>query len=317
MFNGQHPLKPQVVQDLVSKISQANPRVIGIDLDVSLTNFRQPEHVPVVWARDIKPPAEDGKQTDAPVVPVGLSGLAESDPQPLSGLCVFPRDGDGAVRRYRREFPITGAVADALRQVRMDSFPWAVVKEYCPIAKHKSKNDSKPTDKELILNYVGDRYSFDVLNAGDLLKLPARRGWSHNPLFHERIVLIGGVFREARDEYRTPVGKMAGVQLLAHAIQADLLGGGVRELAIYVTVAIDVLAGMLLVYLNWRFRGVGGFVIALGVIFALCVLASYLAFWGLAYWLNFPLVMFGILLHLQIHNLRERGKHAGAGHLAR
>lgn len=110
---------------------------------------------------------------------------------------------------------------------------------------------------------------------------------------------------------------MAGVQLLAHAIQADLLGGGVRELAIYVTVAIDVLAGMLLVYLNWRFRGVGGFVIALGVIFALCVLASYLAFWGLAYWLNFPLVMFGILLHLQIHNLRERGKHAGAGHLAR
>ena len=42
------------------------------------------------------------------------------------------------------------------------------------------------------------------------------------------MVLLGGLFHAARDEYTTPLGRMAGVQLMAHAVESELQGGGFR-----------------------------------------------------------------------------------------
>ena len=84
------------------------------------------------------------------------------------------------------------------------------------------------------------------------------------------------------------------------------------RISLFISVAVELLSGTLLVYLNWRFKGVGAFLACLLVFAGMLLCVVWLAFHGLALWLNFPVVMFAVLLHLQIDNFRERRIHATA-----
>jgi|GEM_PF-5502941 hypothetical protein len=307
LFAGHRPLDPRVVQTLVDKLASAHPKVIGVDLDIVDPDFRQPSDVPVVWSRDIEPPNESNR--GEAVIPRPILGLDPHRPQPPSGICVLPLDRDGVVRRYVRHFEIAGPLADATGHDHMDSFAWKLYGAYRPEAVH----DGAHMNHSLILRYRGDRYDVDHLNAGEVMRLADLTGWTDNPLIKGRIVLLGGAFADARDEYQTPVGRMTGVELTAQVIRSEM-SGGVEELALYISGAIDLIAAAILVYLSWRFEGVASFLASIVVIGAAFVGVSYLVFCGLAYWFNFPLVMFGILLHLQIEHLRERRHHALAAH---
>jgi CHASE2 domain-containing sensor protein len=324
LFGGRRPLCPEVVEKFVDEIAKAKPRVIGIDLDLNAPRFRGPDcGIPVIWARDIvasdssRPPGQEhhcllsfSHEIEA-VEPGKILGLELDKSQPDSGLCIFVRDADDIVRRFRREFPIRGELATKVLGSPLQSFPWAIAKTYDPCL---ARQDHGRAGHDLIFNFISDHYSFDRVNAGEVSALAAEPFWPNSKLIHDRIVLLGGVFAEARDDYETPVGRMAGVDLIAHAIQTELARGGVREIAIYTSIAIELLSGSLLIYLNWRFVGVGGFVVSLLFVAATFLGISYLAFRGFAYWLNFPVVMFAVLLHLQVDNLRERRKHALTHH---
>src|SRR5207247_6823178 len=109
------------------------------------------------------------------------------------------------------------------------------------------------------LNFSGDRYNFaQRFSASAILTGSKQSYWKENSPLKDKIVLLGGFYHAARDEYVTPLGPMAGVLLIAQAIESDLTGGGIRLVTHAVGFFLEILAGIVLVWLNWReFWGAG------------------------------------------------------------
>ncbi len=99
---------------------------------------------------------------------------------------------------------------------------------------------------------------------------------------------------------------MYGVELIAQAIESDLRGGGIRDLNWLQAMAIDFLASVILLYINWRFPGGWTATLSLVAIVVLSLAGSYLAFNALAYWFNFTAVLLGIWIHSLWEQSQER-----------
>jgi CHASE2 domain-containing sensor protein len=71
----------------------------------------------------------------------------------------------------------------------------------------------------------------------------------------QRVVLIGGEFRAARDTYDTPRGLMSGVKLNAMAIESDLQRrGGFREPGCWARLLFDLGLGIGGTFAYWFFE---------------------------------------------------------------
>jgi CHASE2 domain-containing sensor protein len=258
------------------------------------------------------------------------------------GIPRFPVDHDGVVRRYVDHFLVEGPIyacgdlektdratcdgrVSAIRTARvpapivkgtehyaisMKSLPRAVLE--------KSKRAAARTvrgDDEVLLNFSGDRYTFPVVHAREFLSPlapavpPEKRPqpeWQKRELLKDKIVLIGGAYQAARDEYVTPVGRMAGVELIAHAIESELHGGGIRRWNRFLAIVADLAAGLIIVVIYQQpYRT--AFWLSLGGIVALPFAGSLLAYHSLAHLVNFVPVVVGASLHqLYEHGHRHR-----------
>ncbi|HXO37252.1 MAG TPA: CHASE2 domain-containing protein, partial [Candidatus Acidoferrum sp.] len=154
-------------------------------------------------------------------------------------------------------------------------------------------------------NFSGERFDFSPLSAHYVLAVAHEVGWANNGPFHNKIVLLGGFFRAGRDIHITPVGKMAGVQLMAQAVETELRGGGIRPLNEAVAIILDILAGTILVWFSYRFQLATALLLSLLAIPLFSLTSSYLAFSSLARWFNFVPVIVGVLIHELYHHARE------------
>jgi CHASE2 domain-containing sensor protein len=303
LFNGTSPLRCETVRAILDAIAAGRPAAIGVDLDTSSGDFSclappvGASWPPIVWAQDaIWDPAARHFQPQP-----ALRGVpAARGPRDVTGLAVFPQDGDGVIRRYRRELPL----ADGSQRA---SFPWAVVTtacqagcERCCAAAGRYRTDSHA--EPLRLNFAGERFNFSPLSVRVVLAAagadPTGGGWRERGPLVGQIVLLGGSYRAARDSHATPVGAMSGVQIMAQAIESELTGGGIRSVNEWVALGLDVALGLLLVWIHHRLRhrvtmALG---ISLGVMPILCLIASYIAFSTLGLWFNFAAVMTSILI---------------------
>ena len=117
-----------------------------------------------------------------------------------------------------------------------------------------------------------------------------------------KIVLLGGLYRAARDEYVTPLGPMAGVELNALAIESELERGGIRPANQYLMMALDVLFGICLVWINYRalyghLSLLSALVVSLIAIPVLALLASLIALSTFAYWMNAVPLLAAVFIH--------------------
>ncbi len=299
-FNSISPLNVGGVQEALNAIALAKPRVIGVDLDTSDSRFKElhapPGDIQLVWGRDARFIKESKKFVLEPV-------LGGSDTESF-GVALLPLDGDGIVRRYRREFPGPGGVAP--------SFPWAVIEKAC--GEHPEKycgkvDKSEQEHETLLLNFAGQRFAFEPLSVHNVLIAAKGPEWARSSPLLGKIVILGGNYHAARDSRVTPVGAMEGVQLMAQAIETELTGGGIRNINEAQAVILDLLSGALLVYFSYRFPNQLGKALLLSLI-ALVILPplfSYLAFSTLGRWFNFVPMLVGVLLH----ELYEHGKEYG------
>jgi CHASE2 domain-containing sensor protein len=126
-------------------------------------------------------------------------------------------------------------------------------------------------------------------------------------LLQNEIVLIGGNYREARDNYFTPVGEKAGVELVAEAILADLGGHPVNSVKTIYSVAFDLFIGSFVIWLYFYFHDTPriAFWISLGLIPFLAVLGPSLTRTG--YWLDVSTIIVGLILD-QMFELSGRVK---------
>jgi CHASE2 domain-containing sensor protein len=325
LFNNTSPLDPEKLGQILEAIAAGHPRVIAVDIDTSSTamkdQYRQLAKMvrgegwpPVIWSVDGQPTSLEHDGPGGPALEQVFPPLGGNE-APERGLILLPTDRDGVVRRYFRHFATTKESSHD--PVLVDSFPWAVVKEYCRqtpdaqisarLQQIKKGSSASPESPELLMNFLGDRFTFTHITTKTVLDSYAKREFwsSEKSPIRDKIVLLGGTYKAARDVHPTPIGQVAGVELLAMAIESELQGTGIQIIHEVTSILIDILFGSLLVYLNWRFVTPRSIFFNLLAVMALALVASFITFNTLGYWLNFAVVLIGLWLHNQYEVVRE------------
>ncbi|MGA2431141.1 MAG: CHASE2 domain-containing protein [Candidatus Acidiferrum sp.] len=292
-------------------------------LKTKLRELREGEKMPagttkkraaIVWAsvpRSLEPPL---------LLSPALGSLEmEADRE---GVPRFPVDEDGSVRHFesRVEVAKVGDSCPAGTHSEGDkcfapTFARAILREYTGMTERAS-------DERVIFNFYGDRYRFPIIDSRQFFPEKAERDGrtakeisngnneieqSRAMLLEGKIVLIGGGFVEARDEYFTPLGPMQGVELNALAIQTDLSGGGIRDINEVGEWLLDLGVSIFIVgvfYLYgarpWKALAIGGLVVPLALV------SSLIAFNSFAYWFNFVPVAVGVAIDQLTHIAESR-----------
>src|SRR5262249_19728803 len=109
-----------------------------------------------------------------------------------------------------------------------------------------------------------------------------------NPL-NGRIVLVGATFADSRDFFQTPVGRLAGVEIHANVVHMLATRSLIRPAGWLTSLTIQLLVvAVARVLLTWL-RPLAGTVVALALTLIVGVPASYLAFHGGGYAVDFLL----------------------------
>ena len=97
-------------------------------------------------------------------------------------------------------------------------------------------------EKELRINFSPMHY--EVISYADVL--------SNRNLIEDRVVLLGAM-KEESDMHITPLGKMAGVELLAYGVETLLKHNKVRITPIWLLIVISFLVTLIVVILRWSY----------------------------------------------------------------
>lgn len=211
LFGSTSPLNPSQLERLLAAIAEGNPRLIAVDLatdDPRFLSLATEIDVPIVWARELveceaRTPAPPACRTDDRWVLLDYAGTGSS--QSLFGLVLLRTDSDGVIRRYTRFVDIGDTVP---------SFATA-------IAEAARGRVGPPTDEEYLINYR-PLPAANFYSASFILEASKGNGFGREGVLEDRIVLVGGAYRAARDRYRTPIGEKHGVEVLAQIVQTEL-----------------------------------------------------------------------------------------------
>ena len=301
IFHARSPLDLEPLQRVIGAISAGKPKVIAIDLDTSNAEFASlvvGSSAAIVWAQDA---IRD--ENGSPFEPIPVLGGRE--PAPATGLALLPLDADGLVRRYRSSFETVAGPRPALPDavIRVWREPAPATTEHHEASRGEEHHGGGQHD--LFLNFAGDRFSFPRLSAGDLLKASAGPAWGESGPLTGKIVVLGGLYRAARDEYPTPLGSMAGSEVMAHAIASELRGVGVRHASEVLMVILEILGGIALVVIHHRLEMRTAMFVTLFAIPAFALVSSFLAFSSLALWANFVPLLLAVLIHQLYDHAKE------------
>jgi CHASE2 domain-containing sensor protein len=348
LFDGKSPLKPEPVLELIRVIRHGCPSVIGVDLDTqdkswadkklwnkSDAELRARE---IIWA-EVPQQAPGGGTKPEPTfdfTPV-LGGELEKSQQLRMGVVLFPLDVDGRVRRHRSNFDLRQAPSQC--KPACPSLYYRVVNEMCStpsacglqipdgwvgrIRRAMRDHFAKMfPPKYEYFNFSGGRYSFQIVQASEFLrKADKEKPVAADPIwFREwqerleerlrgKVVLIGGTYKEGRDEYMTPLGEMAGVELIANAIESEANGPvfpgdwpPMRVIAVF----LDLIMGGVVVYIyhKWERTWVAP-AFSLGLALLVPLVLAAISFYWLAISLSVAPVMVGMVIHQMFESARS------------
>jgi CHASE2 domain-containing sensor protein len=168
-------------------------------------------------------------------------------------------------------------------------------------------------DKEgqITPNFIGNYENFErEIDLASLLEEYGSEKPAKRTIFNNRIVLVGGVY-EKRDFYRTPLGEMSGVEILANISQNLLSGSLISHMnyrkALVIEVALGVLVGMIFILFS---RRRATFICLIGLIPTIG-LSSYWAFSSMHFWFDFLPTIAGVMLHGWIKKTEETRRPRG------
>jgi CHASE2 domain-containing sensor protein len=304
LFGGK--LNSAALTQLLDALEAAAPRLIAVDLFTSSPDFAgfrlKPSWThPIVWAEDMVPD-DPGCRTvpECSYHSLALFGEhvpVERDGCTNRGLCAglpvfLPDESNGTIRTYSRTVEIRGLTSKP-------TFPWAAVVLCASTVPRQPACDAavrRADDEENLQTIAFDapypwHYRLPAEQAMDNARKP---GWPHDSELRDSIVLIGPTYL-TNDFFRVPTGYRPGVWLNAQVIENEL-GRRIVELPFWAGLALDLLIGVVLVYLLWRLPGLGGVGASAGLVVVVLVL-SYLAFGRIGVWLNFVPIIVSVGLH--------------------
>lgn len=215
-----NPLDPKVLHTIISKIASANPKVIGVDIDTSHTVFAQFPKIDgksrIIWARGA---TADTAHPGQWILDKVLGGGNE-DAQALWGLAFLIEDpDDGKTRSYQLAFEVSPGK-------QLPTFPSVLAKMYLQSKQLRYRESDPTTPRVIEFRDPQGRASLDV----SLVLADPPDGLPWRRYVKDRIVLLGGSYDYA-DRHQTPLGEMAGVQIVASALETELNGGSRPRLA--------------------------------------------------------------------------------------
>ena len=321
LFDGKSPLYPAGVMQLIKAVkSLPSTKVVGVDIDTSDLQWAcEPlgddligSGSQVVWAA--VPLDSHGSEVSlAPVV----GGRVYNQSQ--IGLARLPQDEDGYVRAFYSGYAVSGGIPhyhDASSPLCQNGLPTRKPDEiqalepagemaafFRVIAKPGTKF-SKDEEKKY-LRFTGDRnYNFHKVSASHFIRRddngtfhPQKLDATGAQRFQPSIVLIGGVYLEARDEYYTPLGPMSGVELLANGVESEIQKA-ISEVGFLKAFSFDLVATILilLIYFVYPERPLAALVWC-GLAIVGAIVAAVWSYYFRAAFLNIVPIMLGMVVH--------------------
>ncbi|MDP9050309.1 MAG: CHASE2 domain-containing protein [Acidobacteriota bacterium] len=282
LFHARSPLDPQVLADILAAAAKGHPRAMVIDIDTSDKTFHDmpTPSVPIVWNVSGEQ-ADSGAFTLYP--PLGGRPLP---PGSVAALAIAPQDERGVVRGYQHGYPLaSGGLVNSPGYAAANIVAGRAPNDAADVAEHT--------------HYLDYRYRFTPIKARDLLEDAKSPTWNQMALFNGKVVVLGGAYRVARDQYATPKGLLNGCEIIAQAVAAEIEGTSISAASRWMTGLMMVIGGLvtLAVYHWLRFRV--AFAVSLALIPALSIASNWILFHRFAAWgAMVPLVIAVVMAEL-------------------
>jgi len=282
MFHSRSPLDPALLAKILVAVAKGHPRAIVVDIDtsdVSFLNLGAPQ-IPTVWNTSGEQHPDGKFSVDAP-----LGGRAMASGS-VAALAAVPQDDRGVVRGYRHTYPLeTGGSIDS------PGFAAARMVEGHAPEEHESLAEE--------MHFLDYRYRFVPIKARDLVQDADSSTWEKLGLFAGQVVVVGGTYRVARDQFTTPKGLMDGCEIVAQAAAAEIDGTFISSASRWMTGLLMIVGGLatLAVYHWLKFRM--AFLVSLAMVPLLSVASNLILFHRFAAWgAMIPLVIAVIVAEL-------------------
>lgn len=272
-FRNRSPMDPAGILKVVTSVADANPKTIGVAIQTEGFEYSKhikdlPQYVSsIVWvsAFDHPEPHSAGFPSwlfgDRDYIAVSPKPVLGTEPFALHnlrqtnwGLPLYPTDDDGNVRRFPRTVHLTAT--DVRSGGTAPSWATRVADVYC-----QPECTAESAD-EIDISYAGApphesklqelfTCSIDPHSPDGPIQIEAGGAKWNDFKSHAlgKIVLIGGTFSESKDFYRTPKGHLPGLMVNAYAVKAGLNGNGFEELRQPWAWLLDLLLGLLIVWI--------------------------------------------------------------------
>jgi CHASE2 domain-containing sensor protein len=282
LFHGRSPLDPDVLAGILAAVAKGHPKAIVVDLDTSDASFNTmpvPD-IPTIWNVGGEQQSDGGFILD---VPLGGRSLS---PGSVAALAIAPLDDRGIVRGFQHTYPLE-------KGGTVDSPGYAAAR----MVKGHSLED--PASHSGETHYLDFRYRFSPIKVRDLLEDAKSPTWEKLALFNGQVVVVGGEYRVARDQYATPKGLMNGCAIIAQAVAAEIEGTYISPASRWITGLLMVAGGLttLAVYHFFKFRT--AFLVSLALVPILSIASNFILFHRFAAWgAMVPLVVAVIVAEL-------------------
>jgi len=135
-------------------------------------------------------------------------------------------------------------------------------------------------------------------SSGVLMRGPGPQGGPS--ILENRIVMIGGTYREGRDYHWTPLGPMPGIYIWAEAIASRLRNDAPRQPSGWLVSVLDAVLGIAAGVVLARMGHLRRMALSIGVLLIASIFFSYLTFGAGFLFINFTPSLLGVLVHYQI-----------------
>lgn len=146
-------------------------------------------------------------------------------------------------------------------------------------------------------NFIGNYEKFNrIIDLENILLVNKDDFPIGSTIIQNKIVIVGGVY-DSNDFYRTPVGRMSGMEILANIAQSIINNDLITHLNFWKAFVLEVLLGALVALFFILFSYKKAFFICGISAVPLIIGSSILAFSSIHYWFDFIPTIAGVLAH--------------------
>lgn len=303
MFGNKSPLSPQTVLELVRACALSGAKVIAVDLDTS--DWTAEERMNLVAAVTASSPSGSaprlawavGGSYDPATKSSHLDELKGLTSPACQGVPASMPDEYGVVRGYvpvmreerQGQMIAAGNFAFVIEQLDLN------LSLACNPPSFSVVPSDSDSDQEKLVNYAGGGVSFPHVSAETVVKAATAEAWRNSNPLKDRIALIGGSYRAARDKYVTPVGYLDGVDILALTISS--MEKKITSPTPEVFLGIDLTLGICLLTATWFLHRIWVLLLSFFLIPFFAILLSVAAFSTSGYFFSFVPVLLGMFFH--------------------